>query len=187
MLYTPRFLEVGGKDWAINADFRPCIAILQQFERNDLTIWQKYEIMVGILFEDPVPEEHFEQAVKMAIWFLNCGEEDNERKQERVFSWTQDERFILSGVDKTAGTPCRSLPFLHWWDFVNLFMEMEECTFSSIVYLRRKMGSGKLSDSEMEWYLRYRKIVRLEQEDDLTPEERRAKERFTALLNGKEE
>ena len=66
-------------------------------------------------------------------------------------------------------------------------MEMEECTFSSIVYLRRKMGSGKLSDSEMEWYLRNRKIVRLEQEDDLTPEERRAKERFTALLNGKEE
>ena len=188
MLYNPKTLMVNGKELRINADFRPCIEILKQFERNDLTIWQKLEIMVGILYEEDVKPQDFDAACEQAVWFLNCGEEDEPKKmdQTRYYSWTKDEKYIISGVDKTTGRSCRGQEFLHWWDFVNIFMEINECTFSTILHIRKKKRKGKLADWEREWYQENRSIVDLKTEVDYTPDEKKEINRFYELLGRKE-
>ena len=139
ILYLPSSLEIHGKEYAINADFRPCISIMQIFERADLTDSEKIQVMVGILFIEDVPTRLMEEAAMKAVWFLNCGEETHEEGKTadqygRLFSWNQDLRYIISAVDRASGGSVRARDFFHWWDFVSCFMESGECTFGTIVH-----------------------------------------------------
>jgi len=77
VLYLPEKLEVGNEKYKINSDFRPCISILEIFERNDLSEHEKVQVMVGILYEDEIPDIDFLEAAEKAVWFLNCGADNS--------------------------------------------------------------------------------------------------------------
>lgn len=187
ILHLPSYLTVQGQEYAINADFRPCIYIMQIFERTDLTDYEKIMCMVGILYVDEVPMEHLEEAAEKATWFLNGGEETGEGKGKnygRLFSWEQDLRFIISATDKVAGESNRSRDFMHWWDFMSCFMEIGECVFSTLVHQRKLKKTGKQTKADKEWWAENKEIAELKVEKQLTPAEQSAVAEFYRLLEG---
>lgn len=187
ILHLPSYLTVQGQEYAINADFRPCISIMQIFERTDLTDYEKIMCMVGILYVDEVPVEHLEEAAEKATWFLNGGEETGEGKGKnygRLFSWEQDLRFIISATDKVAGGSNRSSDFMHWWDFMSCFMEIGECVFSTLVHQRKLKKTGKQTKADKEWWAENKEIAELKVEKQLTPAEQSAVAEFYRLLEG---
>lgn len=192
ILYLPSSLEVHGKEYAINADFRPCISIMQIFERADLTDSEKIQVMVGILFTEDIPLQLMEEAARKAVWFLNCGEEIDEEETKkadpygRLFSWKQDLKYILSAVDRVAGGSVRSREFFHWWDFVSCFMESGECIFGTVVHQRKLRKQGKQTKADKQWWMENREIAELRAEKQLSPAERAAVAEFYKLLNGGE-
>lgn len=187
ILELPSSVIVQGKEYAINADFRPCISIMQIFERGDLTDEEKVMCMVGILYVDEIPPHLLEEAAMQASWFLNCGEEAGEHKGRdygRLFSWNQDLRFIIAGIEKHTGS-IRSHEFYHWWDFISAFMEMGECVFSTIVHQRKLKKTGKQSKPDKEWWADNKDIAELHiTENELTYAEKAAVSEFYRLLEG---
>lgn len=187
ILKLPVTLNVKGRDFAINADFRPCLNIMRMFERNDLTDREKIECMVGILFVDEIPDELLPDAAQEAVWFLNLGEDvqgKGNRGVGRLFSWEQDLKFIISAVDKSAGFSIRSREFYHFWEFMSAFFESGECVFNTLVHQRKLKKTGKQTKSDREWWADNRDIAELKIE--LTHEEQEILDRFNALLRGGE-
>lgn len=190
ILKLPSSLTLQGKEYAINADFRPCISIMQIFERPDLTDEEKLMCMVGILYVDEIPVELLEEAATQATWFLNAGDtgtgEGKANKYGRLFSWEQDLRFIISAIDRTVGCSVRGKDFFHWWDFYSAFMEIGECVFTTLVHQRKLKKTGKQTKTDKEWWSDNKDIAELNVEKQLTPAEQSAAAEFYRLLNGGE-
>lgn len=187
ILKLPTSLTVKGRDFAINADFRPCVNIMRMFERNDLTDSEKIECMVGILYKDDIPYSYFADAAQEAVWFLNLGDDvqgKSSRGVGRLFSWEQDLKFIISAVDKSAGFSIRSKEFYHFWEFMSAFFESGECVFNTLVHQRKLKKTGKQTKSDREWWAENREIAELRM--TLTQDEQEILDKFNALLRGGE-
>jgi hypothetical protein len=69
----PTTVEISGKLYEINSDFRNCLSIILAFEDPDLTEYEKRLIMLELLYNQ-MPDDIVE-ACRVAVKFLNCGEE----------------------------------------------------------------------------------------------------------------
>lgn len=188
ILQLPSSLILQGREYAINADFRPCIYIMQIFERGDLSDHEKILCMVGILYKDAIPAPLLEDAAEQAVWFLNGGEENSNssggRSYGRLMSWKQDLRYILAAVDKVVGDSVRSRAYMHWWDFLSAYYEIGDCTFTTIVHQRKLRKTGKQTKQDKEWWAENKGIAELQTEEQLTPAEKAAIAEFYRLLEG---
>lgn len=188
ILKLPTSFLLQGREYAINADFRPCVNIMRMFERTDLTDSEKIECMVEIFYKETIPYRLVPEAAQKAVWFLNLGDESIDKKQGfplgRLFSWEQDLKFIISAVDKSAGFSIRSREFYHFWEFMSAFFESGECVFSTIVHQRKLKRTGKQTKADKEWWAENKDIAELKIE--LTADEQEVLDAFNALLKGGE-
>lgn len=187
ILKLPSSFFLQGREYAFNADWRPCVNIMRMFERNDLTDSEKIECMVEIFYKDEIPYRLVPEAAQKAVWFLNLGNETTDKKGSsvgRLFSWEQDLKFIISAVDKSAGFSIRSKEFYHFWEFMSAFFESGECVFNTIVHQRKLKKTGKQTKADREWWAENKDIAELKVE--LTADEQEVLDTFNALLKGGE-
>lgn len=153
----PTTLEVAGITWNIRTDFRDILVIMQAFSDPELFPEEKYEVMLEILFMEPeeIPSTAYPEAIRQALWFLDCGQEVDDKKPSRkVMDWEQDEPILFPAINKVAGREVRIAEYMHWWTFMGYFMEIEEGTFSTVLGIRQKRAKGKkLEKWEQEFYL----------------------------------
>lgn len=152
----PTTLEVAGKRMEIRNDFRDILVIMQAFNDPDLLPEERYEVMLTILYTDfeEIPQSAYPEAVKQALWFLDCGQMEDEKKPPRkMMDWEQDEPILFPAINKVAGREVRAVEYMHWWTFMGYFMEIEEGTFSMVIGIRQKRAKGKkLETWEQEFY-----------------------------------
>lgn len=152
----PTTLEVAGKKMEVRTDFRDILVIMQAFNDPELLPEEKYEVMLEILFMTPeeIPEGAYQEAVRQALWFLDCGQEVDDKKPPRkVMDWEQDEPILFPAINKVAGREVRAVEYMHWWTFMGYFMEIEDGTFSMVIGIRQKRARGKnLEKWEKEFY-----------------------------------
>lgn len=152
----PVSLEVGGQDRDIRTDFRDILVIIQAFNDPDLTDQEKNFIMLKILYPDfeQIPFDNMQEAAEQAVWFLDCGQVDEEKKPtKKVMDWEQDESLVFPAINNVAHQEVRALSYLHWWTFIGYFMEIKEGTFSVVLGIRQKNAKGKkLEKWEQEFY-----------------------------------
>ena len=152
----PMELRIAGSMYPIRTDYRDIFRIFEACEDPDLTDYEKIMVMLTILYPDlkQVPGTDYEEAMKQAKWFLDCGQmEDDSRKPTKLIDWIQDEGLIFPAVNKVAGKEVRAAEYMHWWTFCGYFMEIEEGTFSIVLGIRQKKAKGKkLEKWEQEFY-----------------------------------
>ena len=76
MIYDlPRAVEFGGREWAINTDYRDVLNILEAFEDPNLTDEEKAFVCLYCLYEDfgEIPREDAAAAYEAAIGFIDHG------------------------------------------------------------------------------------------------------------------
>ena len=178
----PTKIKVDSEVVDINCDFRNCLKIILAFEDDDLTTEEKYDIMLARLYKT-IPKNKTE-AVVQAVKFLDCGKKVQENNNEkRMYSFKKDASFIFSSMSSTHNIDLNEIPYLHWWKFVYLFLDIKkDCTFSNILYYRQKANSGKLDKNEREVYRRSYKILSLnsEETDDTSEEEDEFMKKFNS-------
>lgn len=182
----PEYLEIGGKPYKINADFRVVLNIYSAFNDPELTDAEKCFICMKKLFADfeSIPEEDLQMAVNRAYWFVGGGNtaEKNDVRKEKIIDWEQDEHLYFSAVNKVAGFETRAVKFLHWWTFLGYFNEISEGLFSQIIHIRDKKSRGKkLEKWENEFLCRNRDLVKIRKK--YTKEELEEHERINALFD----
>lgn len=162
----PVHLVVGGAIYPIESDFRNVLTFLSACGDPDLSASEKLEILMKRLYRDGfehIPQEHMEEAIMQAKWFVDCGQEDDDKKPARkMMDWEQDEPILFPAINKAAGVETRAAPYIHWWTFSGYFMEIGEGTFSTVLSIRQKKAKGKkLEKWEQEFYRNNRKLCDL--------------------------
>lgn len=165
----PTKINVNNKVLRINSDFRNCIKIIEAFEDDDLFDEEKYLILIRRLYIDEVKEEDLEQAIIKGIKFLDLGEENenNEENVKRLYSFSKDDSYIYTGIRQSHNIDLNSIEYLHWWNFVYLFLDIgQDCMFNQLVYYRKRKNEGKLTKDEKKVYISMRKILDLDYEEE---------------------
>lgn len=181
--YLPYSLCVGGIDYEIREDFRPALDILSAFSDDSLTDGQKIQTAIEVLYWPVIPpEEHLQEAFEKAVWFLDCGIEQDDTVKPRTMDWEQDAGIIFPAVNKIAGFDTRSPVLTHWWTFYGWFMEIDDGLFSQVLSIRQKRAKGKRLDKWEQEFLRdNEKLCSLKGEQDNSKEDFFF---FESILNG---
>ena len=182
----PTSIRIGKYDYSIRTDFRVILDILTAV--NDTEIFEpgmsddekKYEqamTMLQILYIDfdTIPPSDWDEAIKKACEFIDCGLKDDGHPKPTLMDWEQDAPIIVPAVNKVCGFDVRSSDYMHWWTFLGYYMEIGECTLSTVVSIRNKKRKGKkLEKWEQEFYrdnkalvdLRKKKVERSSEEKE---------------------
>lgn len=143
MYDLPKSLIINEKEYDIRTDYRVVLDIFSAFNDNMLSETEKWLIALEILFIDYETINDYESAMKQVSWFLNCGMNMGNRKDEKVFDWNKDFQFIVAPINKAFGKDIRAEEYMHWWTFMGYFLEIGECSFSNIISIRNKIKKGK--------------------------------------------
>lgn len=160
----PTKIKVNKNIYDINCDYRTIINILLAFEDIELTQEEKIFIMLNNLYKEKIPDEDIGDAISQAIKFIDCGEDyTNNKTKTRVYSFKKDANYIFTGINFTHHIDIDEKPNLHWWKFVDFFMDMSsECMFGELVYYRTRKAEGKLTKEEKIQYEKIKDLVDLE-------------------------
>ena len=86
--------------------------------------------------------------------------------------WNQDAPILIPAINKVAGKEIRSIPYLHWWTFMSLYMEIGEGLYSQVINIRNKKIKGKkLEKWEQEFYRDNKSLVDLKMKRNERSEE----------------
>ncbi len=165
----PTKININNKILKINSDFRNCIKIIEAFEDEDLLDEEKYLVLVKRLYVDKIDEEDLQEAIIKGIKFLDLGEknEDNEENLKRLYSFSKDDNYIYTGIRQSHNIDLNSIEYLHWWNFVFLFLDIgQDCIFNQLIYYRKRKNEGKLTKEEKKVYISMRKILDLDYDID---------------------
>lgn len=186
----PKSLEVNGKEYDIRSDFRAILDIINVFTDPNYEVDEKWIVCLTILYVDfdDLPSADYEEAMKKASWFIDCGnEEEKDTKKPPLMDWVQDAPVIIPSINRVLGYECRAKEYVHWWTFVGAYMEIGESLFSQVISIRSKQQKGKPLDKyEKEFLVENKDLVILknrltDEEKDLHDEEQRA---LRELLGG---
>ena len=182
MIYElPRTVVFGGREWAINTDFRAVLAILAAFEDPELSDDEKAYVCLRRLYREfeSIPRDALQEAFDAAIRFIDHGE--GGERGPRTMDWEQDAPLIFPAVNRVAGCEVRALDYLHWWTFLGYFMEIRDSTAATVFSLRQKKARGrKLEKWEKEFWEQNAEICRLKPR--MSEAERDEKRRLEQLL-----
>ena len=158
----PKRLAVCGSEYDIRSDYRAVLDICTALSEVELTDEEKAFVAFSIFYPafEEMPPEHYREALTRCFWFINCGEEEQNRRTPKLMDWEQDFRYIVAPINRVVGQEIREIPYLHWWSFISAYYEIGDCLFAQIVRIRDKKAKGKpLDKEEQRFYRENRQMV----------------------------
>jgi hypothetical protein len=178
----PEEVEVGGKSYKIDADFKTCLRIVLALEDNDLTAYEKQGLVLALLYRGHPPGD-VAAAVKAAQVFLNAGREAVEARGPRVYSLTKDADLVYAAFRQTHGIDLAEAE-MHWWKFMALFMDLgADTVFCNLVSLRGRVKTGRATKEERRLARDLGDLMVVPDLDDRTLEEREAEFKFMMSMH----
>lgn len=156
----PRTMVLGGREYAVNADFRRALQILTVLEDPQYPEFFRWQVALALFCDQEIPDEHLAEALEFLGDFLRCGAADT--PGPKLLDWQQDAAVILSDVNRVAGREVREAEFIHWWTFLGWFHAIGQGQLATLVAIRDKLRRGqKLEPWEQEYYRQNKKSVDL--------------------------
>lgn len=170
----PIAVEINKKSHSIRnkCDYRVVLDVICALNDNELTDEEKIKCALFIFYEDISQIDDFDMAIKEMFRIINGGEveEQTNDNKPKLMDWEHDFPVLVAPINRVLGFEIRSVDYLHWMSLLSAYMEIGECTFSTIVSIRSKRAKGKKLDKWEEEYIReHRKMVELPKK--LTAEE----------------
>lgn len=179
----PRSLTVNGRDEPIRWEYTAVLDAIAALNDGNLEDNEKALVFLWIIYENfgEFHKEDYVSAFEAAMNFVNNDLDEQKKDNIKMVDFEQDFRLIISAVNRVAGKEIRDDADIHWWTFLGWFMEIGECTYSTILNIRSKRARGKKLESwETEFFEENKNIILLHPK--LTAEERRQLEEDERLL-----
>ena len=191
----PEYVEVEGKRYKINTDFR--VAIECNKIAEDETIGD-YERVLGVICTLYGPEaidnpSHYEKLLKLALKYLACGKEiDKQTNEEPDMDYIQDMDYIEASFMSDYHMDL-SNETIHWWKFNNLMnglsnSEIGNCCVLNRIRNLRNFNPNEIKDfKERDKIIKAKELVKLkkhkkETEVELTEAQQRSVDEFYKSL-----
>lgn len=158
----PNCVLIDGAAVKINTDFRVCLKAIQALEDDKLMDHEKLSVLIMLLY--PEPPDNTASAISQGLKFLNLGKEADPAKlnQPQVYSLENDSSYIYTAFKSSFNIDLNDIEHLHWWKFRSLFADLgKDCFFNTLVSLRSRQQSGKLTDSEKDFVRRNADLMSL--------------------------
>lgn len=158
----PTSLEVCGVKCDIRSDYRVVLDILTALKDPDLDDQDKSVVLLDSFYPGfgEMPQEHYDEAIKQCLWFINGGEDCQGQKTLPLVDWEQDFKLIVAPINRVTGREIRSVEYMHWWTFISAYMEIGDCLFAQVIRIREKKKNGKpLDKSDREFYRKNQNLV----------------------------
>lgn len=176
--------------YPIASDFRVGIQISQCLIDPELSEQEKVTVALELLFPGSRPKG--EQAVEALEWYLNEFSHDRHGKSTshvKVMDFDVDQWRIYAAFRSQYGIDLNTVS-LHWFEFMGLLSNLEECAFTRVIDIRQKKITAKMSREEKKAIANAKKVYALGAvEKPLTEEEKQqdkaALEEFQRMLNRK--
>ena len=171
----PVAVDIDGKEYAIRnkCDYRVVLDVIEALTDDELEMENRVQCALFIFYEDLSGCKDFKKATSEMIKIINYDEQSNEVEDNKppIMSWQHDFPQLAPPISRVLGYDVRTPDkYTHWYSFLGGYMEIGECTFSTIVSIRSKRAKGKKLDKWEEEYIReHRKMVELPRK--LTAEE----------------
>lgn len=160
--FLPKSLMVGGKEYEIRSDYRAVLDICAALSDPDLDGYDRADALLKILYIDheEITPGLYDDAINQGLWFINGGDDGNNKPSPRLVDWEQDFKYIVAPINRVCGHEIRDIEYMHWWTFLSAYMEIGDCTFAQIVKIRSQLAKGKTLDkSDRAWYREHKEIV----------------------------
>ncbi len=182
----PDSLNIGGRDYKINTDFRIGIRFEQLMMDDSISPEDKMLCAKRLYFGKTLPPAVLdEETTDKLIWFYCCEKKEKkeaESTQERVYDFDYDSKWIFAAFNEQYNFDLTHEK-MHWWTFRALFDALSEDTeFVKIMGYRAVKISGKMSAAQKRFY---QKMKRMHKLPSSKKDEKRISEVEEALLNGK--
>lgn len=171
----PISVDINGKQHSIRnkCDYRVVLDVICALNDNELTWEEKVKCALFIFYEDISKIDDLETAIKEMFRIINNGAEEEQTQDNKppLMDWEHDFPQLAPPISRVLGYDVRTPDkYTHWYSFFGGYMEIGECTFSTIVSIRSKKTKGKkLEKWEIDYMREHRKMVELPQK--LTAEE----------------
>lgn len=206
----PEQVEVDGKLYKINSDFRTSIQFEILMQKKELTKKQeefanelcvldkemdketaellaKYKDGLELYYPEEIPED-INKAINAMLWFYECGKENIDKKKakksgsgKRIYDYNYDADYIYAAFFEQYHIDLAEQE-LHWWKFSALFSALsEDCMISKIITYRVIDTKG-MEKEQKAFYNRMKRLYQLP--EDISEEERERQDKITQALLG---
>ncbi|MDI2883748.1 bacteriophage Gp15 family protein [Clostridioides difficile] len=163
----PESVEIDGKEYKINTDFRISILFEMLIQDNSISDEEKGEN--ALLLYYPVIPTNTTMAIEKIIWFYSCGKKENNvddgyqggagSSKSQIYSYDYDDEYIYSAFLGQYGIDLQDIEKLHWWKFKALFKSLKEDTeIVKIMGYRAMDVSGDMPKAQKDFYRKMKKI-----------------------------
>lgn len=164
---VPNSIEVGGKNYDINSDFRVSVLFEMMMSDDELTEREKVQKALELYY--PIIPDNINEAIKKMLWFYRCGKESkavtgegNGMKREQIYNYEYDDKYIYSAFVSQYNINLQSIPYLHWWEFKSLFDSLSQDNLFVKIMHYRSVDINSIQDKEQKaYYRRLKKIYSL--------------------------
>lgn len=162
----PEYLEVNGKRFKINTDFRLALKCDEIFRDTSTGDYEKTLAIIYILLGDAGLEakECYSEFVSLLTKYLSCGKvHQNDSEEMPSMDFKQDEGYIKTSFMSDYGKDLDKIK-MHWWQFHDLLEGLtENCVLSRVRAIREEPLSGK-KGAERQKLEKAKKMVELKPE-----------------------
>ncbi len=131
----PEFVEIEGKEYPINTDFRIAIDCLNIVDDEDINDYERAIAISVMLFGEDVPI--CEKTIELATKYLQCGETTQTQvSRKKDMDFEQDKPFIYASFMSDYQLDLSKVK-MHWWQFCDLISGLtEHCVLNRIREIR---------------------------------------------------
>lgn len=145
-------------------DYRIVLKCINALKDDELTDAQKIECALIIFYENHKDIVDVDGAVKEMLRIIGYDEEPKQDTNKPVLmDWDFDFKQIAPPISRVLGYSVRDAQrYTHWYDFVGAYMEIGECSWSTIITIREKKARHqKLEKWEEEFCREHSDLVNL--------------------------
>ena len=163
----PVSVEIDGKKYKITnqCDYRMVLDVICALSDVELDHNEKVRTALYVFYEDLTECNDLQKAVDEMMKIINVGAETDKEDSNKpqIMDWQHDFPQLAPPISRVLGYSVRDAKkYTHWYDFIGAYMEIGECTFSTIISIRKKKIKGKkLDDWEREFYKEHKKMIDL--------------------------
>lgn len=185
----PKYVEVNGKKYSINTDFRVAIECNRIATDDSIGDYERALAIIYVLFGEEALEEpmNYERLLQLAQKYLCCGKELEDTKQEPDMDFIQDMDYIEASFMSDFHIDLEKEE-MHWWKFMKLMNGLSNselgncCVLNNVRNLRNYDVSKIKDDKERKKIIEAQQQVALrKKEKQFTQEEETSMDLFNQL------
>ena len=162
--------------YRIDTDFRTGIQIMQCLSDEEFSEDERIRHSLSMLFIEEKPD--IEEALEGLAWYMSEFNHDNHTAKKQADQWR-----IYSAFKKQYAIDLNTAK-MHWFVFMGLLSNLEECAFTRVVDIRLRKIDPKAGQKEKKALKEAKQIYQLEDADaHLTPEEKQAQQKQLEIFN----